>query len=363
VTTSEDKETLVAAFGTDIDPLAVHEPTFETIDVDPFDPFRTDVLEPGVSRRTQSNYETLWRQWREYMTRVGRHPACPNVDHVQGFARYELDEKGNQPRTVAEKLRKLGKIYAYWQKSPVFPHAAEFDPIRLARMGLDLSFRERKSPPPIPLTELPRLVESITHCRDHALVVCQLKLGLRATELCNLTLGEVHLDEPLLQTRYPELGNHERLVDRPNAVYIPHDREGNKSRCPRVLPLDDELQSVLTEYLLRRPTVDDPWVFLSKTNHNPLRKEAINTVWKNTFHPQYAETDRYRAVTSHYGRHRFSTYWRVEQDLTRELLQYLRGDTPGATEFGELGTLDEYLHTYYEDIEEIYRERMYSILS
>jgi integrase/recombinase XerD len=166
-----------------------------------------------------------------------------------------------------------------------------------------------------------------------------------------------------LKQQYPELGGHERLSDRPNAVYVPHDREGNKSRCPRVLPLDDELQSVLTEYLLRRPTVDDPWVFLSKTNHNHLRRKAINTVWKNTFHPQYAETDRYRAVTSHYGRHRFSTYWRVEQDLTRELLQYLRGDTPGATEFSEIGALDEYLHTYYEDIEEIYRERMYSILS
>lgn len=359
---TDDKEQLAAAFGTDTDPLASHEATFETAGVDPFEPFRTDVLKSAVAPRTRSNYDTLWRQWCEHMSRVGRHPACPSVEHVRGFARHELETKGNQPRTVAEKLRKLTQVYRYWQQSPVFPHSTGFDPIRLARMGLDLSAGERKSPPPIPLADLREVVDSITHLRDHAIVVCQLKLGLRATELCNLQLAEVNLDEPLLKEEYPELGTHDWLSGRPNAVYIPHDREGNKSRRPRVLPIDTELQSVLTEYLLVRPTVDKPWVFLSKTSHSHLRKKAINTVWKNTFHPAYAETERYRAVTSHYGRHRFSTYWRVEQDLTRELVQYLRGDTPGATKIEELGALDEYLHTYYEDIEETYRERMYSIL-
>lgn len=72
---------------------------------------------------------------------------------------------------------------------------------------------------------------------------------------------------------------------------------------------------------------DEPWLFLSRTNHTRVDDEAINLVWKRHFHPKYEEIQQHRAVTSHYGRHRFTTFWRVEEDVNRELTKYMRGDT------------------------------------
>jgi integrase/recombinase XerD len=82
-------------------------------------------------------------------------------------------------------------------------------------------------------------------------------------------------------------------------------------------------------------------------------------VWKNAFHPEYAETDEYKSVTSHFGRHRFSTWWRVQQDVNRELVKYMRGDKLGSD---SREAIDTYLHTLFEDIEELYRENIYRLL-
>lgn len=69
-------------------------------------------------------------------------------------------------------------------------------------------------------------------------------------------------------------------------------------------------------YLLIRPDNEEQWLFLSRTSHSQVDDEAVNLACKDAFHPEYGETDTHRAVTSHYGRHRFTTYWRVEEDLT-----------------------------------------------
>lgn len=124
--------------------------------------------------------------------------------------------------------------------------------------------------------------------------------------------------------------------------------------------IDDELRRVLTRWLLVRPTTTDPWVFLSKQRHAKLRKKPINEIWKQTFHPEFAETKTYRPVTSHSGRHYFCTYWRVDQDVNRERLKYMRGDALDE-EVDASETIDHYLHTYYRDIEDLYRDNIYKL--
>lgn len=117
---------------------------------------------------------------------------------------------------------------------------------------------------------------------------------------------------------------------------------------------------LLLQYLLIRPSVDEPWLFLSQRSYRKLWRNEINDAW-DAFQEQYGETDDYRKITSHYGRHFFSTYWRVEQDLQRELVQYMRGDRIGGTSMEDRAVIDEYIHTNYEDIEDIYRERIYKL--
>lgn len=354
---------LVSAFGVDADPLAEYESNFQQTDVDPFGLFQSEVLSTrDISPRTLDGYDRVFRQWKEYMADQGRHPACPNENHVKGFARHELHEKDNHPDTVSEKLRKLNDVYTYWAAERVFPHPNDFNPVALAKEKVNLDADEpAKEPPRIPVHELREMLEGVNNVRDRAVIVLQLKLGVRATELANMELQDVHIAASDLQDHYESLGSHHLLDGRENAIAVPDDREGNKSQRPRVLPLDDETRRVLLRYLLIRPDIEGPWLFLSESRHEQFTKQAVNQIWKRHFHPEYAETEQHRAVTSHFGRHRFTTYWRVEEDLNRELIKYMRGDTAGSARIDDRGAIDEYIHTYYEDIEPVYRERIYKL--
>ncbi len=359
----EDREALARAFGRTMDPLAEFTSPFEALDVDPFELFLTEVLaEQNVAEDTWQSYERLIGQWREHMGREGRHPACPNDQNVTAFVDYCVTDRDNQPDTARTKLRRLQSIYEYWQDDPVFPHPQTYDPFGFALSKLNLERPPVKEPPRIPIAELGEIIRSMSHIRDRTIVVAQLKLGLRAMELCNLKLAEVSLDNPELERGYPELGSHEVLAGRPNAVFIPsrHERTGNKSRRPRTLPLDEELQSLFYQHLLTRPDSGNEWVFQTKSTHNELDQEYVNRIWTEAFQPAYAETERHRGVTSHFGRHRFTTYWQVDREINRELVKYMRGDTIEGEEISR-EAIDDYVHAYYEDVEACYREQIFEL--
>lgn len=92
-----------------------------------------------------------------------------------------------------------------------------------------------------------------------------------------------------------------------------------------------------------------------------MTTQGVNGVRKSAFQPEYAETEDHRAITNRFERHRFTTYRRVEQNLSRELITYMRGDTAGSAALEDRGAIDEYIHMCYEDIEPIYREQIYKI--
>jgi len=359
---TDPRDQLAAAFDRDRDPLADHEATFETIDIDPFELFVEHVLDSkDITPRTRKGYDRLIGQWRAHMADQGRHPACPAVTHLRTFAERERYQKQNHPETIWEKLRKLEEVFRYWQAEPSLPHTSDYDPFDVLKRTLSFDAPETKPLPQIPLEDLREFLTRIDRLRDLAIILLQLKLGLRATEVCNLVIGEIDLDNAELSRHYPKLGGHWMLDERPNAVHIPHDRYGNKSGRPRVLPLDTEVRDVLRRYLFIRPTIEAPWIFLSDKD-NQLNQNAIGDIWKDVFHPEYAESEHHRSVVSHYGRHRFTTYWRVDQDLSRPLLKYLRGDRPGSESIADRDGIDSYIHTYYEDIEQRYREDIYQLL-
>lgn len=360
MTDVDPRQELAQAFDRELDPLAEYAETFEQTEIDPFEVYEENRLSTkDLSDSAVGEYRRTFREWRTFMDRHDRHPACPNETHVAGFIDYLRSERGNAVGTIKNRLMYLNAAYQYWQEDAAFPHPQDYNPIDLAKETVDLSDNGPKEPPRLTVDELREKVDEITHIRDWAIVLIQLKLGLRATEVCNIKLSEIHLSNPDVRNHYDQMGDATALTGRENVVYIPHDREGNKSRRPRMLPLDDELRRALLQYLLVRPDNGEPWLFLSKNRRGQLRKNVINDVWKATFHPEYAETDEHRAVTSHFGRHRFTTYWRVEQDLNRELIKYMRGDTAGTATIEDRGAIDEYIHTYYEDIEPIYREKIY----
>jgi len=370
--TNDDGDTLqqvADAFGQTLDPLAEFEEQFSGLELDPFDPFREDVLAAqDLHDDTLRNYRSVFEDWRQHMAREGRHPACPNDDHVLRFIQHERAPKAeggkdNHPRTVKAKLRKLNRAYEFWQDTAAFPHPQDYNPFTLAREKVNLENPDSKEHRRIPVDELRDMMDSVTNLRKQAIIGLQFKLGLRAGEVSNIKLSDLSLENSEIREHHPEMGTERRLEGRPNAVYVPSgdEREGNKSRRPRVLPLDDELRRLLIRYLLVRPDNGEPWLFLSQKSHSKINKKTVNKVWKDEFHPEYAETEQHRPVTSHFGRHRFSTWWRVEQDVNRELVKYMRGDKPGSTSANTREAIDAYLHTYYEDIRDLYLENVYKL--
>lgn len=355
------------AFGTTLDPLVEYEKPFVANKIDPFAPFIEDILLPqGLHDHTVRQYLTVFEEWTEHMEQEGRHPACPTDGHVLRYIKQELSPeseggKGNHPDTVKGKIRKLNRPYEYWQETAAFPHPADYNPFKLARNKINLESPESKRHRRIPVEELREMVGSVTNLRDKAIICSQFKLGMRAGEVANIKLSDFTIENSEIKEHYPEMGTEYRLEEYSNAIYIPPGRErpGNKSGRARMLPLDDELRRLLVRYLLVRPPNDNHWLFLSDTSNSKINNKVVNQVWKKAFHPEYGETEQFKAVGSHFGRHRFSTWWSVQQDENRELVKYMRGDSLRKHSYVE--PIDTYLHTYYEDIEEFYRDNIYRL--
>jgi integrase/recombinase XerD len=366
MTDSEERhEEIAQAFNRTSDPLAKYNEQFQRVDSDPFQLWLDDVVYPkdyvddtvvAIERRVAQWCNFIWAEY-------NRHPAIPSTSHVVAFANHYLNEHNNKKGTVSAKLSTLNQAYEYFQMEPAFPHPNDFNPFRAAKNRTDLSEEGTKDQYPIPLDELREFIDvEVKHVRDRALIVIQLKLGLRASEVSNIKLSEIHITNSELQDHYDELGTHPMLSERPNAVYIPHGRDRNKSKRPRVLPLDDELRRILLQYLLCRPDNGQPWLFLSKSGGKKMDHTNINDVWKKHFRPEYGPTEQYRGVSSHYGRHRFTTWFRLDKGWKRPRIKYLRGDIQSGGEMEPTKeAIDSYIHARYENIEDKYRRDIYKL--
>jgi|GEM_PF-436510 len=359
--TSETRETFAKAFDRSADPLAEYSESFFDLP-DPFEYFIESALKTreNITRDvTIRGYRRTYEQWRDHMSSTGRHPACPSPDHVSAFIRWRRDVNGNSRRTILGKLNRLSQAYEFWQADGAFPHPSDYNPFTLARDTTDLGEDPDKTLHDLSLDELQEVFSDIQNVKRRAIIGLQLKLGARAGEVCNMQLQDVHLEHAELQTQYPELGTHPSLGDHENVVYIPHDRDGNKSSNPRLLPVDEELRWLLTRYLLIRASVDEPWLFLSD-RYSKLSPKVVNREWKEEFHPEYAETDGRKPVTSHFGRHWFSSYWRLTVGMGREHVQYMRGDRVAPLDsFPD--AIDDYLHPNYSYVEPEYRDAVFSL--
>ncbi|QLD86189.1 site-specific integrase [Natronomonas halophila] len=363
---SDDPETRIAeAFDRSQDPLAAFEDEFTTVDVDPFELFVIESVEQrDLVETTIEGYRRVHRQWCQFMERQGRHPACPSERHVAAFIEHLYEDRDNHPNTAQSKLRRLNETYQFWQQSPAFPHPTDFNPISLAMSKVSFSASEdQKELPPLSMSEVRGVLQSIDALRDQLIIFLQLKLGLRASELTNIRIDEIAIRSATLREAYPELGSHWSLSGRPNTIFIPHDRDRNKSCRPRVLPLDEETRRLLEQYLYLRPDNGEPWLVLSTEGHNKLSHHDVNNLWIEYFRPMYEETKHHRAVGSHFGRHFFTTYWRIENGIDRQLLRYMRGDRAEGTSIKDRAGVDEYIHTYYEDVEDVFRNEGYQLLT
>lgn len=371
-----------AAFGReDVDPWGEFNDTFWRLaeaGTDPFEAFidaelkADDPTAEGARKpETIAEYRRHFRQFAEHMAAVDpeRHPACLNASHVESFVAAER-ETGNMTRTIKGKLSSLRAAVDWFVAHPKLPHGADFDPFETANPVFE---KQRDVEyPHVSLADAREAVRRVTHIRDRAIIVLQLKTGMRAGEIRNAQLRDIHLSNVALRKAYPDLGAHPRLADYSDAIYVPskHKRDGNKSAEARIIPLDRETREALVCYLLIRPTIPEtPWVFLGRETNTKLEsRDALVPIWQTAFPAdEWGEggtevgTD-YRPVhgKSHYGRHFFVTWWsQGSNTMDREDVRYLRGDARGGSFNSE--SIDTYIHRHYEDIEEKYRSELFSL--
>lgn len=373
---AEMHERFAELSGRDLDPLAAIEDDFKKYEaegVDPFEWYLQTRREKGRDAKTIGKYGQTYREWSEHMAEPepkgggGRHPACPAERHVRAFIDRELYDRGNAVTTAKSKLSHLNFAYKKFQDKGGFPTPKDVNPFETVREEYSWPDESEKEKHDITKEDFRRKFAEVTHIRDRAIILCGPKLGLRASEIRNMQLQDLALEDGDLRDHFPDLGTHPRLaeVGADNAIIIPphderdgDDTSGNKSKNPRILPLDEEMRATLIRWLLVRPDDGEPWVFLSKKSNRRLRDENVpNDVWQEYFWPEYAETEYREPVRSHYGRHWFTTYWRKKVRLPEADVDYMRGDNPK-----EEKTIDIYIHTHYSDIEPVYREHVPRLL-
>ena len=350
---SQKQDIIAGVFGQETDVLKQYEPKFEELDaagIDVFDYFIEEKMAGKVSDGHITNVTVTFRQWKEHMAETGRHPAVPKVEHVVAFAE-DQRAAGNKESTVKSKLSQLKRVYNFFIVEPEFPMG----------FGEKDDDADGEDHHPIELDELGSFIEENVKrsIRDRAIIVTSIKLGLRASELCNIRLSEVNIAYKGAAEFYPEMATHPEVEDRPDSVFIPADREMNKSENPRVIPIDGELKVILVNYLMARPQVDEPWLFLSKKDAKQMDRRNINDVWRKYFLPEYAETDTYKNTTSHFGRHFFTNWWSLEKEWPIEKVQYLRGDVISGED--EKKAIHAYINPRYETIEADFRDQMFDL--
>lgn len=349
-------------FGQESDPLAKYSDGFYELSYDPFELYVSESVAPEKAEATINNYQTTYRQWKRWMEQYDRHPACPNQHQIKQWAWWLIEDKGVQRSTVRSKLTHLIKFHSYLQDEQGFPMTADYNPYASARHKLDLTKEPPKEVQNLSLETIRDEFESIKHVRDRAVIAAGFKLGLRASEVSNIKIEDVHIDNGELLDHYEDMGTAPGLEGRTNAIYIPHDRKRNKSQRPRTIPLDEEMRLLLLDWLLIRPDVDEPWLFLSQKQKGKIHRDNVNqNIWQKHFE-EYEGDERRRPVSSHYGRHYLTTYLHERTSLTRAEVKYLRGDLQSSGDIESTReAIDSYIHVYYDDIADKFRDEVYRL--
>lgn len=363
-TTSQDRQ--AAHLGTESDPLAEYNQRFQALTEageSPIATFWNKRIQPqSYAESTLNHYENTYNKWSQWMEDKDRHRLCPNENHVRGFIEH-LEEGGLAPSTIENHIWRLNKLYEFLQTESTYPHPHHYNPILIALDNYSFKPRPEKEPHRITPDDLVEMLENIGHYRDRLIVVLQSKLGVRAGALANMQLQDINLNRSDVNNHYDELGTDERVIDRPNSIVIPSctERDRNKSKNDRVMPIDDELRRLLIDYLLVRPDNGEDRLVLSKETHGPMTRTDIAYVWGQALPDRFLEETQTKAKKkSHYGRYLFTQFWTVDNGLARydPKMLYMRGDTQSGS---SSRAINDYISVSFSDIEDLYREQIFKL--
>jgi integrase/recombinase XerC len=327
----------------------------------PVEYFLEDISYQGKSRRTRDAYERVLTEFTGYLD--GRDLTLSQANHRDCMAWIHQLRGDVGVSTVATYASYLHRFYSYMTEVGTF----EENPMALVMEEIDESIATDPQRRDISVAAMRSFVADIAHPLDRAVVVMLLKTGMRAGELCNLDLRDLHLS-----------GTDTGVEHRPNldgkadSVYVPADPSqgeeyngeprtaSNKRERATTMPVDAELAQVVREWLAVRP---DPRssarpLFVSTADewgkrltpdmvHHLVERHARRQGWYRTGGGPEEN------VTPHYFRHFFTTHLR-DRTGDRGVVKYLRGDVAS-------DVIDTYTHDWGDRVREVYEAHIYSL--
>ena len=366
-------DTFGEVFGSTDDLLAQFDSKFKQLEASPAEIYKHSVIsEQNISKDRRRVKKRTVDRWMEHMKQYDRHHACPSVRHAAAYIDKEL-QKDITPDWVYEQTGILSSMFEYWSTDPNMPHGRgelkNYNPIdkavELRRSEISKRTSDGNQKPPHRMTteEIAHHLRQMKNVLHRCVVTAQFKFGVRSGQVCELLLPEVQIQNEDLNELYPSLGTHKALerFDEDVIYFVPRsERYGGKSAAPTIMPIDEEMKQLFIKYLRQRPPISEDWFFVNNSTVGQLNTDYLNkSVWKPAFHPEYAETELFKGVTSHFGRHVFNTYWRKEIDINREYLKYMRGDKTNKYDPEDMDVIEDYVHTYYLDIRDDYLAKIY----
>ena len=329
---------------------------------DPVMYFLEDITFQGKSRRTRDAYERVLREFESYLE--GRGLSLGDANHRDCMAWVHQLRGDVGESTVATYASYLHRFYAYMSEVGRF----EENPMTLVMEEIDESISTDPQRRDISVPAMRSFVDDIGHPLNRAVIVTLLKTGMRAGELCNLDSRDLHLGRGPVET-----DPRPRLDGRPRSVYVADEpargeayngetrTASNKRKRATTVPVDDELATVLREWLVVRPDPRSDARPLFVSTSGDWGKRLTPDMVHHLVETHARRQDWYREgggaeenVTPHYFRHFFTTHLR-DRTGDRGVVKSLRGDVAS-------DVIDTYTHDWGDRVREVYESNVYRIL-
>lgn len=333
---------------------------------DPISLFIDEQRYHGKSERTLNAYNRVLRNFEAYA--LYNDTGSKDFEQLdrRDCMRWVHSQRGDLAEsTIASYASYVNRFFRYMVEIGEF----QSNPMQLVMEQMPESIDQDPVRRDISIEQMRIFLDTIDHPLTKVIVLTFLKTGIRVGELCNLDLRDLALETPLLNQIKPRpvVEAHgpalfvDSDIDRGDRINGEERISSNKRQRATIIPLDQELQAAISEWLAIRPD--------SYSDANPLFVDTGSS-WGQRIDPEgvryrvrrIAESygwhtnggDASNNVTPHYFRHFFTTHMR-DRIGDRGVVKYLRGDVAD-------DIIDTYTHNWGDRVRRRYERHIYQLL-
>ena len=331
---------------------------------DPVEYFLQDVTYHGKTERTRRYYERVLRDFEAFLSEGAQSVSLSEASHRDCMAYVHGLRSDKSESTVATYASYLHRFYSYMTQVEAF----DANPMTLVMEEMDESVNTDPARRDVGVDEMRSFVGDVLHPMERAVIVTLLKTGMRAGELCNLDLRDLHLGGTSGASHDVRVA----IESRPDSVFVSAEPSrnvvvngeertaSNKRKRDTTIPVDDELRRVLTRWLAVRPDPRSPADPLFTSTRNGWGKRLTPDMVHHLVETHARDRGWYRDgggaaenVTPHYFRHFFTTHLR-DRTGDRGIVKYLRGDVAQ-------DVIDTYTHEWGDRVRKVYLNNTYEL--